>query len=154
MRRLAFLAAASLAFIAISEPLSATQESHMQEACRKRRENEKIEKKLKKCKRACDDTAGVPGYEKWIKCYQGCKNKYPANSTKPNYDPRLAREGERMCGRDYEERDRGSEAAKSKCNSGCYDKIAEKYGRPWRYGDLAPADQQSFLKCTKRCDNP
>ena len=151
MRRLAFLAAASLAFIAISEPLSANTD--WGEVCRQREENLKLEKKLKTCKRACDQ-ASTPGYEKWIKCYQDCKNKYPANSTKPNYDPRLDEYGESMCGRDYEERDRGSEAAKSKCNSGCYDKIAEKYGRPWRYGDLAPADKQSFLKCAQRCDNP
>ena len=41
---------------------------------------------------------------------------------------------------------------KSTCNSGCYDKIAEKYGRPWRYGDLDPADQRSWMKCTKKCD--
>ena len=39
----------------------------------------------------------------------------------------------------------------SKCSSGCYDKIAEKYGRPWSYGDLAPADQRSFLKCSNKC---
>ena len=82
MRRLAFLAAASLAFIAISEPPSAEARG------------------------------------KGELCNNTCKKEY------------------------------------SKCTSGCYDKIAEKYGRPWRYGDLAPADQQSFLKCTKRCDNP
>ena len=45
-----------------------------------------------------------------------------------------------------------AEARKGSCSSGCYDKIAEKYGRPWSYGDLAPADQRSFLKCTKECD--
>ena len=150
MRRLAFLAAASLAFIAISEPLSANTD--WGEVCRKFQENKKIEKKLKTCKRACDDTAGVPGYEKWIKCYQDCKNKYPANSTKPNYHPSLIIDAEQRCRDDmYQERDRGSEAAKSMCSSGCYDKIAEKYGRPWSYGDLAPADQQSFLKCAKKC---
>ena len=99
MRRLALIAAASLAFIAISEPLSA----NLQDACRQRRENEKIEKKLKECKRACE-TPGVPynqlsrsDQKKWQKCYKDCKNKYPANSTKPNYDPRLSKEGERMC---------------------------------------------------------
>ena len=26
---------------------------------------------------------------------------------------------------------------KRKCESGCYDKIEKKYGRPWSYGDLA-----------------
>ncbi len=41
---------------------------------------------------------------------------------------------------------------KSKCDSGCYDKIAKKYGRRWSYGDLSPADQRSFLKCTTKCD--
>ena len=45
-----------------------------------------------------------------------------------------------------------AEARKGSCSSGCYDKIAEKYGRPWSYGDLAPADQRSWLKCTKKCD--
>tara|TARA_B100000965_G_C19513310_1_gene722944 strand:+ start:563 stop:1045 length:483 start_codon:yes stop_codon:yes gene_type:complete len=43
-------------------------------------------------------------------------------------------------------------AANSKCSSACYDKIAEKYGRPWSYGDLAPADQRSFVKCANKCD--
>ena len=41
---------------------------------------------------------------------------------------------------------------RSKCDRGCYDKIAEKYGKPWRYGDLSPADQRSFLKCSEKCD--
>ena len=40
MRRLALLAAVSLAFIAISEPLSASR----RDACDQRRENKKIEK--------------------------------------------------------------------------------------------------------------
>ena len=40
----------------------------------------------------------------------------------------------------------------SKCSSGCDDKIAEKYGSRWSYGDLAPADQRSFLKCSEKCD--
>ena len=42
----------------------------------------------------------------------------------------------------------------SKCSSGCDDKIAEKYGRPWSYPDLAPADQRSWMKCTDKCDRP
>ena len=38
------------------------------------------------------------------------------------------------------------------CNDACYDKIAEKYGRPWAYHELAPADQRSWMKCTEKCD--
>ena len=41
---------------------------------------------------------------------------------------------------------------KSKCDSGCYDKIAKKYGKRWSYGDLSPADQRSWLKCQEKCD--
>tara|TARA_B100000073_G_scaffold40356_1_gene30254 strand:+ start:535 stop:798 length:264 start_codon:yes stop_codon:yes gene_type:complete len=40
---------------------------------------------------------------------------------------------------------------KWKCHSGCDDKIAKKYGEQWSYGDLSPADQQSWLKCEKKC---
>ena len=40
---------------------------------------------------------------------------------------------------------------KSKCQRGCNDKIAKKYGRDWRYGDLSPADQRSWLKCQEKC---
>ena len=40
----------------------------------------------------------------------------------------------------------------SKCSRGCYDKIAKKYGRPWSYGDLSPADQRSWKKCQDKCD--
>ena len=40
---------------------------------------------------------------------------------------------------------------KSKCNRGCDDKIAKKYGRPWSYGDLPPADQRSWVKCIEKC---
>tara|TARA_Y100001968_G_scaffold80159_1_gene71340 strand:+ start:93 stop:476 length:384 start_codon:yes stop_codon:yes gene_type:complete len=38
------------------------------------------------------------------------------------------------------------------CTSGCNDKIAEKYGSRWSYGDLAPADQRSWVKCIKKCE--
>ena len=41
---------------------------------------------------------------------------------------------------------------KRKCESGCYDKIAKKYGKRWSYGDLSPADQRSFLKCSEKCE--
>ena len=41
---------------------------------------------------------------------------------------------------------------KRKCESGCYDKIAKKYGKRWSYGDLSPADQRSWLKCQEKCD--
>ena len=38
------------------------------------------------------------------------------------------------------------------CIIGCNDKIAEKYGSRWSYGDIAPADQRSWLKCIKKCE--
>ena len=40
---------------------------------------------------------------------------------------------------------------KRKCESGCIDKIAKKYGRLWSYGDLSPADKRSLDKCRKGC---
>ena len=38
------------------------------------------------------------------------------------------------------------------CKEACIDKISEKYGGGWRYGDLDPADERSFLKCSEKCD--
>ena len=43
-------------------------------------------------------------------------------------------------------------AGNRKCSNACYDKIAEKYGRPWSDGALAPADQTWWLDCTEICD--
>ena len=40
---------------------------------------------------------------------------------------------------------------KSKCQSGCDDKIAKKYGRDWRYGDLSLEDQKSWRICQEKC---
>ena len=41
---------------------------------------------------------------------------------------------------------------KRKCQRGCNDKIAKKYGNRWSYGDLSPADKRSWLKCIEKCD--
>jgi len=100
MRRLAFLAAASLAFIAISEPISAN--TSMQEACRQRRENKKLEPKYERCRKACNsggryNELSSADKKKWVKCQKDCEQKYPAPSTQKNYDPRLDMEAEKRC---------------------------------------------------------
>ena len=100
MRRLAFLAAASLAFIAISEPLSASD--NLEEVCRQGRENEKLEAKYERCMKACNsggryNELSSADKKKWVKCHKDCKQKYPAPSTKKNYCSRCAKESRGMC---------------------------------------------------------
>ena len=79
MRRLAFLAAASLAFIAISEPLSASD--NLEEACRHRTQFKKLEYKYERCIKACDsggryNELSSADKKKWVKCQKDCEQKY------------------------------------------------------------------------------
>ena len=46
----------------------------------------------------------------------------------------------------------GARSENRRCRDAYYNKIAEKYGRPWAYGDLVPADQKWWRDCKKKFD--